>query len=85
MTFTHSPPSSVQVLLQEIYHPAPETQSETECSGGLEQNEALRPVQGPSDPAWAASAESIPLLDFNEPSKGLGLAGKKKKREAEFP
>lgn len=44
------------------------------------QNEALRLALGPSDPARAASAEGIPTLDFNEPSKGLGLAEKKKKK-----
>lgn len=78
MTFTHSPPSSIQGLLQKIHCLAPETQPEIECSRGLQQNEALWSAQGPLHPERAASAEGIPTLDFNEPSKGLGLAGKKK-------
>lgn len=77
MTFT-------QGVLQKIYRLAAETQPEIECSRGLQQNEVLWSAQGPLHPERAASAEGIPTQDFNEPSKGLGLAGKKKKK-AEFP
>lgn len=72
MTFT-------QGLLQKIHRLATETQPEIECSRGLQQNEALWSAQGPLHPERAASAEGIPTLDFNEPSKGLGLAEKKAK------
>lgn len=85
MTFTHSPPSSIQGLLQKIHCLAPETQPEIECSRGLQQNEALWSAQGPLHPERAASAEGIPTLDFNEPSKGLGLAGKKKSKKQSSP
>lgn len=69
----------VQGFLQEIYRLAPETQSETNCSGGLEQNEVLQPARGPPHPARAAVGEGISTLDFNEPSKELGLVEREKK------